>query len=162
MGWVFFVELELSCPAASWTEITHLRAADTVLEAGWSGLAAKLERELAKDFTRGASFETVLRERYVDPERIFEVVERDGRTHVHVLALLDESNLDQAFVLGATMYAARARGGAGHLRFVNDGAYFGDKGSTLTLDEGAITRTTIVDHWEASAPMREALEQHVR
>lgn len=160
MGWGFFVELELTVPTDAWRELRAARPADQGLEPGWSGLKPRLERELGKDLTRGATFEASLAG-WVDPERIFEVEEREDRTHVHLLALLDESNLDQAFPIVALAFAARAHEGAGRLRLVNDGAYVGDKGAVLALEGGAITATPVTDHWAAGAPMREALERRV-
>jgi hypothetical protein len=150
MSWGYFADLRLSLPTSAWESLQSRKPLDFRLEKGWSGLEdASLETSFGRPNTGAEDFANVLAwDCYEGPEAVKQVETNGDGTTVRVCLLLDKSLLDLAFPLASLFEAARASGGSGTLRLVNDGTYSGEDGVELELQDGAIAKKKLENCWE--------------
>jgi hypothetical protein len=150
MSWGYFADLRLSLPTSAWSALQSKKPLEFRLDKGWSGLEdASLETRFGHPNTGVEDFAKVLAwDCYEGPEAIKDVESDGAGTTVRVCLLLDKSLLDLAFPLASLLEAARASGGTGTLRLVNDGTYSGEDGVELELRDGAIAKKKLENCWE--------------
>lgn len=152
MSWGFLVDLDITVPTQAWKVLKAERPRDVSLARGWSGLVeTSLEEAFGRPYTGDDTFAKVLKWKW-GPESIVLHEPVGDRTRIRVCVVLEKSQLDHAFPLAALLEAARTVGGAGSLRFVNDGTSGAEDGSQLTLADGTIEATPLEayeDHLDA-------------
>jgi hypothetical protein len=143
MSWGFFADLRVSIPTDEWAKIRARALKDVALPTGFLGLA---DAELESSFLRPhEGSETIGDALEPKPSSIHEIAESKGTTKVRICLLLDKSQLESARPLAAVLEAARAAGGTGSLRLVNDGTYSGEAGVELSLKKGKLSKKRLDD-----------------
>jgi hypothetical protein len=160
MSWGYFVELNLTLPAATLAALKKKKPADVALPVGWSGLRdAGLETAFGRRLTTRETFARTLK--WFDATPSLPALQREEAvgesTSLRVLTMLEKSVLDHAFPLAALFHAARETGGTGTLRFLHDGTSNGEAGVELTLANGEIVARRLDEEWERVGQLGEEL-----
>ncbi len=150
MSWGYFIDLRIGLSTAAWNAVRGQKPADIALAPGWSGLKDReFEHAFSVPTTKTETFAEVLAWKcYTGKEAIERIESKAGVTTVRVCVLLDKSLLDLAYPLATLFQSARAAGGEGSLRLVNDGTSSGEDGVELALTKGAITSKPVGDCWK--------------
>ncbi len=145
MSWGYYLDLELSLPTAEWTRLQSTKGG--VLPAKWWGFKNADLEDLygGLDDYDDVTFKKVFTFWTDGKSAAKSVTESKGTTTVKLTVVIDRGGDTQVVKPVAAFFDAAAAVGSGRIRLVNDGSASGENGVEVTIADGVLVRSKVVD-----------------